>query len=157
MNFRQKVRNNYSIGLDDIGYNIYNKYRIYPIFRGDVMGNFEVMFYEKPDGTKPVEEFLDSLDIKMRAKMLKTIVMLKSNGYELREPYSKSLSDGIFELRTQVGTDITRVLYFFVVGKKAILTNGFIKKTNKTPPGEIEKAKQYRSEYLSREEENQND
>ncbi|MGN1457683.1 MAG: type II toxin-antitoxin system RelE/ParE family toxin [Acutalibacteraceae bacterium] len=121
------------------------------------MENFEVMFYEKSDGTKPVEEFLDSLDIKMRAKMLKTIVMLKNNGYELREPYSKSLSDGIFELRTQVGTDITRVLYFFVVGKKAILTNGFIKKTNKTPPNEIEKAKQYRSEYLSREEENQND
>lgn len=140
-----------------MGYIIYNKYRIYHIFRGDVMENFEVIFYEKPDGTKPVEEFLDSLDIKMRAKMLKTIVMLKNNGYELREPYSKSLSDGIFELRTQVGTDITRVLYFFVIGKKAILTNGFVKKTDKTPPGEIEKAKQYRSEYLSREEKNKND
>ena len=34
----------------------------------------------------------------------------------------------MFELRTKQGSDITRVLYFFIVGKKAILTNGFIKK-----------------------------
>ena len=51
-----------------------------------------------------------------------------------------------------LSSDISRVLYFFVIGKKAILTNGFIKKTQKTPPGEIEKAKAYRKEYLSRKE-----
>jgi len=45
-----------------------------------------------------------------------------------------------------------RVLYFFVIGKKAVLTNGFIKKTQETPPGEIDRAKIYRNEYLNREE-----
>lgn len=67
-------------------------------------------------------------------------------------PYSEELQDGIFELRAKVGSDISRVLYFFMVGRKIILTNGFIKKTQKTPKSEIEKAKRYRDDYLSREE-----
>ena len=78
--------------------------------------------------------------------------MLEIGGTDLREPHSKHLDDGIFELRAKVGSNITRVLYFFVVKRGIILTHGFIKKTDKTPPEEIKKAKQYRQEYLSREE-----
>ncbi len=81
--------------------------------------------------------------------MLRTIFLLKENGSDLREPYSKYLGDGIFELRAKVSTDITRVLYFFVSGRKAILTHGFIKKTQKTPPSEISRAKRYRTNYLN--------
>lgn len=113
------------------------------------MENYEIIFYDKPDGTEPAKEFLLSLDHKMRAKMLRTIDLLEANGIELREPYSKALEDGIFELRAKVGSDISRVLYFFLVGKKVILTNGFI---NKTPPAEKERAKRYRAEYLGRKE-----
>lgn len=86
----------------------------------------------------------------MRAKMLRTIELLQHNGPELRELQSKPLNDGIFELRAKVGSDISRVLYFFIVGKRIILTNGFIKKTRKTPKAELDKAKRYREEYLSR-------
>lgn len=84
--------------------------------------------------------------------MVRTIMMLEANGYELREPYSKSLSSekGIMELRAKVGSDISRVLYFFIIGKKAVLTNGFVKKTQKTPKSEIEKAQIYRADYLRR-------
>lgn len=114
------------------------------------MKNFEIIFYDKTDGTLPVLEFLNGLDIKMRAKMLGLIELLKVNGNQLREPYSKSLDDGIFELRAKVGTNTSRVLYFFVVGQKIILTNGFIKKTQKTPKEELETAKKYRNEYLNR-------
>ena len=42
-------------------------------------------------------------------------------------------------------------MYFFFVGKKAVLTNGFIKKANKTPKKEIELAKKYRDDYMKRE------
>lgn len=45
--------------------------------------------------------------------------------------YSDHLVDRIFEIRAKVGSDIARVLYFFVIGKKIVLTNGFIKKTQK--------------------------
>lgn len=116
------------------------------------MQKYKIFFYDLPDGSEPVKDFLDSLDVKMRAKMLWTIQLLEVNGIELREPYSKALEDGIFELRAKVGSDISRVLYFFVVGHKVILTNGFIKKSTKTPSGEKEKAKRYRAEYLSRKE-----
>ena len=73
-------------------------------------------------------------------------------GNDLREPYSKFLSDGIYELRAVQGNNITRVLYFFVVGQKIILTNGFVKKTQKTPESEIDLAKKYRKDYESRKE-----
>ena len=54
------------------------------------MDEFEILFYEKEDGTEPAKDFLLSLDKKMRTKMLRTIEMLQYNGYELREPYSKA-------------------------------------------------------------------
>lgn len=110
----------------------------------------DVDFYELPDGTEPVKEFLNSLEKKLRAKMFREIDLLVNNGPELREPHSKHVEDGIFELRAKQGNDISRVLYFFIVGKKAILTNGFVKKTMKTPKNEIELAKRYRKDYFNR-------
>ena len=120
--------------------------------RGYGMAKFKVLFYQKADGSEPVKQFLNSLDKKMRAKMVRTIEALQNNGNDLREPYSKHLDDGIFELRAKVGTDISRVLYFFFLGQRVILTNGFIKKTQKTPIKEINLAKKYRSDFLQREE-----
>ena len=116
------------------------------------MQEFEVVFYEKPDGSEPVKEFLLSVDNNMRARLLRIIGLLAQNGTALRMPYSEYLVDGIFEIRAKVGSDISRVLYFFVVGKKIVLTNGFVKKTQKTPKNEIELAKKYRNDFLSREE-----
>lgn len=113
---------------------------------------FDVNFYKEENGDCPVEQFLDSLDNKMKAKILKMIMLLQQNGNELREPYSKSLGDGIFELRVKQATDITRILYFFVIGNKIILTNGFVKKTQRTPQGEINLAKKYRDDFLRRKE-----
>ncbi|MEE1162465.1 MAG: type II toxin-antitoxin system RelE/ParE family toxin [Lachnospiraceae bacterium] len=114
------------------------------------MAEFEVEFYETTDGDKPAKDFLISLDNKMRAKMASMISLLQENGYNLREPYSKHLSEGIFELRAKVGSDITRVMYFFYIDRRVILTNGFVKKTKKTPLKELEKAKKYRQDYLRR-------
>ena len=93
---------------------------------------FEVQFYEKENGERPAEEFMLSVDDKMRAKLSGLVKVLEEKGNNLREPYSKYLEDGIFELRGKVGNDISRVLYFFYYEGKIILTNGFIKKTKKT-------------------------
>lgn len=114
------------------------------------MDMYEVQFYDLPDGSKPVKDFMDTLDAKMFAKVVKTIDMLKQVGPYMRLPYSEHLDDGIFEIRVKQGTNITRVLYFFFVGKKIILTNGFVKKTQKTPKNELVLAKKYRDEYKSR-------
>ena len=121
------------------------------------MNQFIVEFYQKENGEIPVEEFLDSLDVGMRSKLVMILKVLQEKGNQLREPYSKHLEDGIFEIRGKVGSDISRVLYFFYYGGKIILTNGFIKKTQKTPSKEIKKAKEYRKDYIERfGEENEN-
>lgn len=114
--------------------------------------SYTVEYYEKEDGTRPAEEFILAQDVKMRAKIFAMLEFLESKGPELREPYSKLLDDGILEIRAKHGSDITRVLYFFVVGRKAVLTHGFVKKTQKTPPAEIARAKRYRADYQRRKE-----
>lgn len=119
--------------------------------------SYEVEYYELPDGSRPAEEFILAQDVKMQAKIFMALEFLEEKGPMLREPFSKPLGEGIFEVRAKQGTDISRVLYFFVVGKKVILTNGFVKngfvkKTQKTPPREIEKAKRYRADHQQREE-----
>ena len=125
-------------------------YMPYNNYKGDYMAEFEVIFYEKENGDCPVEEFLSSLDVKMRAKMVGLLELLEEKGNQLREPYSKSISDGIFEIRCKVGNNITRVLYFFYFEGKIILTNGFVKTTQKTPPEEIKLAKERRADFKER-------
>lgn len=117
---------------------------------GKVILMYEIFFYDTEDGRCPVREFLDSLEPKLLAKTLRTIDLLEINGPSLREPYSKLLEDGIFELRTKQGTDITRILYFFVIGKKVILTNGLVKKSRKLPVSEKKLAKKYKNDYERR-------
>ncbi|MCL2147416.1 MAG: type II toxin-antitoxin system RelE/ParE family toxin [Synergistaceae bacterium] len=111
---------------------------------------FEVDYYELPSGEKPVETFLDSLDLKMRVKALGSIDILAEFGNKLREPYSKAIGKGLYELRIKFAGDITQIFYFFIVDNRIILTNGFIKKTQKTPPSEIALARKYKADYEGR-------
>lgn len=71
---------------------------------------------------------------------------LEEKGNFLREPYSKYIGDCIFEIRAKVGSDISIVLYFFYIGRRIILTNGFIKKNQKTPVTKIDLAQKYRKD-----------
>lgn len=111
---------------------------------------FSLILYSTKDGKEPVADFLDSLDSKMNAKLISLMELLEEYGNNLREPYSAPLVDGIFELRCKLGNNITRVLYFFYFGKQIIITNGFVKKSQKTPTGEIELAKKRRDDWISR-------
>lgn len=114
--------------------------------------DFEIIPYDKPDGSIPVYEFLEGLPQKLRVRAHRDILLLGEYGNDSQGKWTKSLGDGIFEVRTKQSSNVTRVLYFFMVGKKIILTHGFVKKTQKTPSSEIELAKKYRTDYLSREE-----
>ena len=134
--------------LDNMAYMPYNTHT--KDTPEEFMSKFEVEFYELDNGIKPAKEFILSQAPKMRAKLLGLVDILEENGTELRKPYSAPLGDGIFEQRCIFGNDIARVLYFFYYEGKIICTNGFIKKTQKTPPEEIEKAKKYRARFLER-------
>ena len=86
----------------------------------------------------------------MRVKAVNSIALPEEFGNQLREPHSKAIEDGLFELRIKFASDITRIFYFFRVGNKIILTNGFVKKTQKTPESEKQLAKKYKADYERR-------
>lgn len=111
---------------------------------------FKIQFYSTEDGKEPVAEFIDSLYVKMAAKLVGLMDVLEEKGTELRLPYSEYLEDGIFELRCRQGSNITRVLYFFYIDKTIVVTNGLVKKTQKTPPKVIKLAKKRRADWLRR-------
>ncbi|WEV72585.1 type II toxin-antitoxin system RelE/ParE family toxin [Bifidobacterium sp. ESL0790] len=114
------------------------------------MSGFEIEFYTLPDGTQPVRELIDSLDAKLSRKVLDDLDMLRHYGNRLREPYSKRVSDGVFELRIRQSSNSVRVLYFFVAGRRIVVTHGFVKKSNKLPRAELRRAKRYRQDWLER-------
>lgn len=114
------------------------------------MTEFQVIFFETDNGESPVEDFVSTQDTKMRARLYGLLNILQEKGNNLREPYSKHLSGGIFELRCKSGSDITRILYFFCHGGTIVLTNGFVKKTQRTPPAELRLAKARRKAFIER-------
>ena len=118
---------------------------------------FTVEYYEKEDGTFPVEQFILGLDNKMQAKVFRLLNLLEEFGNQLSEPHSKHLEEGIYELRIKQSSNTNRVLYFFFAGKRIILTNGFVKKTQKTPRNEIELAKRRKQLFYERERRNLTD
>lgn len=98
----------------------------------------------------PMIEFLDTLSLKERALIYKNIQKLveyKSHNFNISEKFSKHLEDGIFELKVELQSKTSRSLYFFEKNKEIIFTNGFIKKSRKTPKREIEKAKNITEAY----------
>ena len=108
---------------------------------------FDIEFYRLESGKSPVEDFLDSLNSKMRNKAVRSLELLEEFGNTLREPNSKAMGDGLFELRIKFSSDITRIFYFFYVKNKIVLTNEFVKKPQRTPPAEIELARKYKADY----------
>lgn len=114
---------------------------------------FDVDYCDDESGRKPARDFIDSLPPKMRAKVFGRLELLEEHGNRLGMPYARHLDDGIWELRTPQGSDITRVMYFFVVGGRVLLTHGFVKKTQKTPQREIDRAKRIRASWKERHDE----
>jgi phage-related protein len=62
---------------------------------------------------------------------------------------SRKNTDGLYEIRVQLGSDIYRIFCFFDQGQLVVLMNGFQKKTQKTPTKEIELALKIKAEYES--------
>jgi phage-related protein len=111
-------------------------------------------FYIAPDGTSPVEAFLDSLDTKTRARFLWSMEQLRVRNVQAREPLVKHLEDKLWELREESKTNIYRMVYFFFTGRRIVFLHGFQKKTQKTPKKELDTARARYEEFISREEEN---
>lgn len=111
----------------------------------------QVNFYRTSSGRCPVEEFLDSLNGKQAQKVVWVLQLIEDLD-TLPRQYLKKLvnTDDIWEVRVQFGGNIFRLLGFFDGDELLILTSGFAKKTQKTPPQEIATAEQRKRDYLRR-------
>ena len=111
----------------------------------------KVTFYKTANGKCPVAEFIDSQPTKVALKIawvLKAVQEIK----KVPKTYFKKIAEtDFYEVRIEHGGNIYRLLGFFHNGNIVILTNGFQKKTNKTPKNEIEICKERMTDYLNRE------
>lgn len=110
--------------------------------------DFKIVYYEKTNGDAPFIDFYNKQSKKMQMRILSCIDILKYKGNMISMPLSKKVDDYIYELRIVQGNNYSRVLYFFYINKTIVITNGFIKKSNKLPRNEIKKANSYRNEWI---------
>lgn len=108
-------------------------------------------FYLEDDGTSPVEEFLDSLDLKTRARFCWSMEQLRLRNVQAQEPLVRHLEGELWELREESRTNIYRIIYFFFTGRRIVFLHGFQKKTQKTPRQELEVARRRYLAFLTRE------
>ena len=113
------------------------------------MGNFTSIYYQTDAGRVPVKEFIYSLHPRTRQKFYVNISLLEDCGKALPKPHADYLGDDIYELRFIGIEGKVRILYFFYFENKVILTNGFIKKRQKTPQSELNLAKDRRQHYIN--------
>jgi phage-related protein len=112
---------------------------------------FIVEFYETAAGTCPVREFLDELKASAPgdfAAAVAGLAKLRSRQYH-REPLSKSLGDGLFELR-HVGKLNTRVLWFFVKHRRIVAVHGIRNKGQSIPTRDIQTARDRMRDWQKR-------
>ncbi|MBK6331767.1 MAG: type II toxin-antitoxin system RelE/ParE family toxin [Bacteroidetes bacterium] len=94
------------------------------------------------------QDFFDKQSKQVKAKIIWTFDLIEEL-QRIPETYLKHLenTDGLYEIRVQVGNDIFRIFCFFDKGQLVILANGFHKKSQKTPKKEIELALKIKEEY----------
>ena len=94
------------------------------------------------------EAFMETLKAKEQEKVQYGLLLLKTQD-RLPKKFVKLIRDGIYELRTEYGGKIFRVFFIFDEGEIVVLFNGFQKKTQKTPIGEIERAIKIKESYYA--------
>jgi phage-related protein len=115
--------------------------------------DFTVEFYETEAGKCPVREFLDELkasDPDDFAAVVAGLAKLRSRQYH-REPLSKAIGDGLFELR-HVGKLNTRVLWFFMKGRRIVLVHGIRNKGQAIPARDLATARERMHDWQRRKE-----
>ncbi len=110
-----------------------------------------VVFYRTEKGRCPVNEFLDSLPAKVAQKVV-WVLKLVQELEPVPTQYMKKLTatEEIWECRAAFGGNTFRILGFFHGKNRLVLTHGFVKKTQKTPPQEIAEAQRLKADHIQR-------
>lgn len=102
------------------------------------MGKTIVYYYTSPNGDQPITKFIDSLDSRQQAKLLRIINYVEVYGLQSILPHVKKLTGTpLWEIRI-LGKDNIRTIYAIMHNNSILIVNGFIKKSQKTPTKEID-------------------
>ena len=116
---------------------------------------YEIIFYKSRNGTSEIEEYLDELGSKAetsktdqvnRTKILSYLTALSQYGTRVGQPTVKHIEGSIWELRPLKN----RIFFFYWKDNKFVLLHHFIKKSQKTPPREIDQARLKLKDFLER-------
>src|SRR6185437_1833121 len=108
----------------------------------------EISFYETDFGDKPIEEFLVTLEPAARAKVVRTLEMLRTLPVIPSKFWRKLSDQTLWEVRTEYAGNIYRILATTAKGNRVILLHGFQKKSQKTPRQDMEIAQQRQKRYF---------
>lgn len=104
------------------------------------MAGVRIVFYRDRGGGAPVKKWLEGLSQRALDKCTAKLEALKALGNRLGPPSVSPLRDGIFELKAVESSNHYRILFFYQPGRIVVLANAFLKKQNKVPNREIDKA-----------------
>lgn len=110
----------------------------------------KAIYYEDERNSRPVEEFINGLDHKTKAKVLARVTFLEERWQELRRPYVDTLQDGLYELRVIFSGKQVRVIYAYMFKDYIVLLHGIIKKTKEVPSEDMLKAKSRMDDFQAR-------
>ena len=113
--------------------------------------NYEIRLYTTVSGDSPARDLFEAMPERHAAKATKFFTLLRDEGPNLPRPYADALRGKIRELVVDIQHHGYRFLYFFA-GRTIVITHGFLKKTPRTPPAEIDRAERYMADWLRRNE-----
>lgn len=111
---------------------------------------YDLIFYTTERGDSPLDDFLDDLDKKARAKVMAHLSLLEEQGPNLKRPYADLVRGKIRELRIRHSSNQYRVLYFFQVRDQVVLVHAFSKKTQQLKKTDIDLAEKRMADWLFR-------
>ena len=96
---------------------------------------YEISYY-----SKVVQDTILELPDTLAARYIVLMRRMVALGPNLGEPHTKAMKNGLFELRLKGAEGIARVFYCTQVGRRIVILHSFVKKTNRTPAGELDMA-----------------
>ena len=111
---------------------------------------YNLVFYTTERDDSPVDDFLDGLDKKSRAKVAAHLSLLEEQGPNLKRPYADVVRGKIGELRIHLSSNHYRILHFFHLREQIVLVHAFSKKTQQLRKKDIELAERRTEDWMWR-------
>jgi len=111
---------------------------------------YSLVLYTTERGDSPIDEFLDGLDKKSRAKMAAYLSLLEEERPNLKRPYADIVRGKIRELRIQYSSNQYRALYFFHIRDQVVLLHAFSKKSQQLKEKDIKLSEKRMADWMQR-------